>query len=74
MKITYYDIIDGKSVPVYEDEAKKRDEEWINTHKDFIEEMEKKEDLDIIYKIVESSNISKENKEKLKKFIYGKEG
>lgn len=71
MKIAYYDIIDGKSVPVDEETAKKRDQEWIELYKDFLEEMENTKTADEYWKIIESSNISKENKSKLKEFIYG---
>lgn len=70
MKIAYYDIIDGKSIPVTEEEAKKRDEK----NKIYIEQMEKIIKTEEICLIIEKSNISSENKEKIKSFIYGKEG
>lgn len=73
MKIAYYDIIDGKSVPVSMEEAKKRDEKWMGENKLYLEEMEKSAKADDVWLIIEKSNISKENKEKLYKYIYAKE-
>lgn len=67
MKIAYYDIIDGKSVPVSEEEAEKRDKEFYEKFGDPAKE--KENTLTEIEKIIDTSNISKENKNKLKEFI-----
>lgn len=70
---TVYDWINGKIVPVPEEEIKKRDEKWMEENKLYLEEMEKSAKADDMWLVIEKSNISKENKEKLYKYIYAKE-
>lgn len=67
MKIAYYDIIDGKSVPVSEEEAEKRDKEFFEKFGDPAEERTNM--IAEIEKIIDVSNISKENKSKIREFI-----